>query len=119
MNITTSIEKIEKPWGYELIWANVKNKYVAKILFINSNARLSLQYHNEKEETLLVQEGILRVWNSENDLEYKDLGPGSIYHVKPGEVHRFGSARHLPVKLIEVSTTEIDDVVRLADDYNR
>jgi len=110
------IEKIEKPWGYEVIWAKTDN-YSAKFLHINPNSRLSLQYHKEKEETLYVMAGNLVFQLGDGEPE-KVSGPGSIIHVKPGIVHRFGAASS-PVMLCEVSTSELDDVVRLADDYNR
>ena len=110
------IEKIEKPWGYEVIWAKTEN-YSAKFLHINPNSRLSLQYHKEKEETLYVMAGDL-VFQLGEDGDETVTGPGSIIHVKPGEVHRFG-AGNTPVMLSEVSTSELDDVVRLEDDYKR
>jgi len=112
-----SLRKIDKPWGSETIFAESK-KYVGKFMHIKKNSRMSLQYHEVKEETIYVQKGVLRVWESKDDNQYIDLQPGSIYHVKPGKIHRFGaSSEH--VHLIEVSTPELDDVVRLADDYKR
>lgn len=112
------IKKIEKPWGYEEIWAETKN-YAGKILTILPDQRLSLQYHEKKEETIYVLEGVLRVWESDDDSKYKDYGPGSSYHVNPGKVHRFGALSYLSTRLVEVSTNHLDDVVRLADDYKR
>ena len=112
------MRKVEKPWGYELIWAETKD-YAGKILTILPGHRLSLQYHEKKEATVYVMSGILRVWESDNDLEYKDYAPGATYHVKPGQVHRFGALPLLSAKIIEVSTNNLDDVVRLADDYKR
>lgn len=110
------MEKIEKPWGYEVIWAKT-DKYVAKFLHINPNSRMSLQFHKEKEETIYVMTGELKLQLDKSD-SFQMLGPGSVYHVKPGDVHRFGAGIR-PVVLCEVSTTELDDVVRLADDYKR
>jgi len=112
------MKKVEKPWGYEEIWA-VTGKYVGKRLIILPGHRLSLQYHEKKEETIYVMEGRLRVWESEDDSNFKDLGMGSVYHVKPKQVHRFGSPNGVLTSLIEVSTPELEDVVRLADDYKR
>ena len=112
------MRKIEKPWGYEEIWAET-DKYVGKKLVILPGHRLSLQYHEKKEETIYVMDGRLRVWESENDIKFKDYGMGSIYHVKPGHIHRFGSPDGVLTVLIEVSTPELDDVVRIADDYKR
>ena len=113
------MRRVEKPWGYEEIWAET-DKYLGKILTILPGHRLSLQYHEEKEETIYVMQGVLRVWNSENEDDYKDLYRGSVYHVNPKQIHRFGSApiSH-GVTIMEVSTPELDDVVRLADDYKR
>ena len=112
------MQKIEKPWGYEEIWAKT-DKYAGKILTILPKQRLSLQYHQKKEETIYVLSGLLRVWTSNDDTDFKDYGPGAVYHVNPGDVHRFGSALLVQTKLLEVSTPELNDVVRLADDYNR
>jgi mannose-6-phosphate isomerase len=112
-------EKIEKPWGYEVLWANTEN-YVAKVMHINSDHRMSLQYHEKKEETIYVMSGKLRIWNSEDDSKYTDMESGSIYHVTPGNVHRFGSAtKKYGTLLMEVSTNHLDDVIRLSDDYKR
>ena len=107
---------IKKPWGHEEIWAQTE-KYVGKILTINPGHRLSLQYHEVKEETIYVMAGDLVFQLGENGDETV-TGPGSIIHVNPGEVHRFG-AGNTPVMLSEVSTSELDDVVRLEDDYKR
>ena len=112
------IKKIEKPWGYEEVWAET-NKYVGKRLVILPGHRLSLQYHEKKEETIYVMDGRLRVWESESENNFKDYSIGATYHVKPGQVHRFGSPDGVLTVLIEVSTPELDDVIRLADDYNR
>lgn len=113
------VKRVEKPWGYEEIWAE-SSKYVGKRLIINPGQRLSLQYHKVKEETIYVADGTLRVWESEDDLSFKDLKTGEVYHVLPNQIHRFGSPKgeRLTV-LIEVSTPELEDVVRLKDDYKR
>lgn len=111
------MRKIEKPWGHELIWAETE-KYVGKILHVKAGRSLSRQYHKVKEETLLVQFGEmdLEVGTGE-DMKLMRLFPGDVYHVKPGTVHRIIAASSLDV--IEVSTPELDDVVRLQDDYGR
>jgi mannose-6-phosphate isomerase len=112
-------EKIEKPWGYEIIWAKTKN-YVAKVMQINPDNRMSLQFHQKKEETIYVMAGVLRVWETEDDKVYKDLPAGMLYHVNPGEVHRFGSPKGTyGTMLMEISTNHLDDVVRIKDDYDR
>lgn len=108
---------VQKPWGHEQIWAKT-DKYVGKMLVINPGQRLSLQYHEKKEETIYVLEGMLQVWSTEDDNLYNLYGTGSTFHVVPNQVHRFGAGDET-VKLIEVSTPELDDVVRLKDDYSR
>ena len=112
------MRKIEKPWGYEEIWAET-DKYVGKILTIKPGQRLSLQYHQNKEETVYVMMGKLIVWTDEKNKNKLVLNPGTTYHVKPGQIHRFGSPKDVLTQLIEVSTPELDDVVRLTDDYKR
>jgi len=112
---------IEKPWGHEEIWAQTA-RYAGKILFIKKGHRLSRQYHKVKEETIMVQEGVLTCEegprsDGESVIEHTLL-PGDIFHVRPGTIHRF-CADETDVRLIEVSTAEIQDVVRLEDDYRR
>ena len=107
---------VEKPWGFEQIWAET-NDYVAKMLHIEPKQRLSLQYHEVKEETVYVLEGTLLNWTDETG-EPEKHPVGSVCHVKPNQVHRFGAGKEL-VRLMEVSTPHLDDVVRLADDYKR
>ena len=110
-------KKVDKPWGHEVIWAKT-DKYVGKMLVIEPNQRLSLQYHEKKEETIFVLEGHLQVWETDDDNQYMVYGTGSTFHVTPNQVHRFGAGSE-KVKLIEVSTPELEDVVRLSDDYSR
>jgi len=111
-------DKTDKPWGYEVLWASTES-YAAKIMNIQAGHRMSLQFHNEKEETIYVMNGELLVWENEDDDDYAGYPPGSIYHVKPGMVHRFGAPEKCNVMLIEVSTNRLDDVIRVKDDYNR
>ena len=111
-------KKTDKPWGYEVLWAQTDN-YVAKLMQINAGHRMSLQYHSKKEETLYVMSGLLKVWDSEDEDQWVFLKPGSIYHVKPGCIHRFGASEDKDVMLIEVSTNYLDDVIRIKDDYKR
>ena len=110
-------KKVDKPWGHEVIWAKT-DKYVGKMLVIEPNQRLSLQYHEKKEETIFVLEGMLQVWQTDDDNTYTLHGTGSTFHVTPNQVHRFGAGGER-VRLIEVSTPELEDVVRLSDDYSR
>ena len=107
---------VKKPWGFEQIWAETDG-YVAKILHINPNQRLSLQYHEIKEETVYVLEGTLLNWTDKGSPPQK-FKVGSVFHVKPNQVHRFGAGQDT-VKLVEVSTPHLSDVVRIADDYRR
>jgi len=107
---------VVKPWGSELIWAETKD-YVGKVLSIEPGQRLSLQYHETKEETVYVLEGTLLNYTDEDNPPQK-IPKGSKLHINVGQVHRFGAGIEL-VKIVEVSTPHLDDVVRLADDYNR
>ena len=109
---------IEKPWGHEKVWANNEN-YAAKFLHINAGSKLSLQYHVKKQETIYVLEGKLYLhYGSKDRQEVKVMSPGETFHIKPRMVHRF-EARDVPIVLVEVSTPELDDIVRLEDDYGR
>jgi mannose-6-phosphate isomerase len=112
---------IDKPWGHEEIWAQ-SSRYAGKILVINKGHRLSRQYHNVKEETIMVLEGTLVCEEGPTEVggEIKRhiMGPGEIFHVRPGTIHRF-CAEETDVRLVEVSTSETADVVRLEDDYRR
>jgi len=107
-----------KPWGNEKIWAKT-DKYVGKLMTIRAGKRMSLQYHEKKEETIYVLSGCLMLWTEKSDENCLILNPGETYHVKPGCVHRFGADHTQDVVLIEVSTPELDDVIRLEDDYGR
>jgi mannose-6-phosphate isomerase-like protein (cupin superfamily) len=113
------IKIIEKPWGHEEIWAHTE-KYVGKTLHINVGKRLSLQFHEKKEETIRVLSGTLTLvyGNSLNELKSSKMLPGEVFHVKPGLIHRF-CAEEDNVVLLEISTTELNDVVRLEDDFKR
>ena len=112
--------RIEKPWGYELIWAQHES-YVGKILHINPGQQLSLQYHKVKDETILIQKGHLFLEikhpceNPSNVILYENM----TYHIPPYTTHRMSAPADSSVKIIEVSTSELDDVVRIQDDYNR
>ena len=109
---------IEKPWGHELIWANNPH-YAGKVLHVNEGCRLSLQYHVRKRETLLVIAGRVRMTMGTPDgrIETFDVGPGAVFEVLPGQVHRIEALE--TSDLVEVSTPDLDDVVRLSDDYGR
>ena len=112
------MRKVEKPWGYEEIWAET-DKYVGKRMLIRAGQRMSLQYHKVKEETIYVISGILLIWESKDEEQITILNPGEAYHVKPNSIHRFGAELSGDTVIMEVSTPELDDVVRLSDDYKR
>jgi len=109
--------RVAKPWGHELIWAQT-DRYVGKILHIEPGHLLSLQYHEKKDETIFVLTGeiIFRV-GSGNELTELRMREGDNYHVTPGTVHQMEAV--VATDLLEASTPEIDDVVRLKDRYGR
>ncbi|MCM0607073.1 MAG: hypothetical protein KA715_13370 [Xanthomonadaceae bacterium] len=112
------VKRVEKPWGYELIWAKTKD-YVGKILHINAGGKLSLQYHNIKEETFYVSKGKMTLVyeNEKGVMTERLMVPGDSHHMLPGKKHRMIGVEDCDV--IEVSTNHLDDVVRLSDDYGR
>jgi len=111
--------KVDKPWGHEIRWA-INDKYLGKILYINSGERLSRQYHEIKDETIHVLNGTLIIEiGKDEDLFSHVLSEGDSFRIKPNTIHRFRAPDSSAVRLIEVSTPEIDDVVRLEDDYGR
>jgi mannose-6-phosphate isomerase len=110
-------KRVEKPWGHELIWAHTE-RYVGKLLHIKQGHRLSLQYHQRKDETIHVQSGtLLLVVDEGAGLVEKTLGVGEGYHIRPLTRHRMVAITDCDV--LEVSTPELDDVVRLEDAYGR
>ena len=110
--------RVEKPWGHELIWAHT-DRYVGKILVIETGQRLSLQRHRVKDESILVSSGRLRLAleDDQGTVQIEELGPGEHRHVPTGRIHRYEAIERCT--LIEVSTPELDDVVRLEDDFGR
>jgi quercetin dioxygenase-like cupin family protein len=112
-----TITRIPKPWGYELIFAHT-DRYVGKILHIDKGQSLSLQFHEMKEETLYVVEGELTLTiEHEGDRRVLPLRKGEAFHIPPRLIHRMEAVEDTDVA--EVSTTELDDVVRLEDRYGR
>lgn len=109
---------VQKPWGHELIWAETP-RYVGKILHIKQGEQLSLQYHQVKDETIMVLSGRLRFEHFEDGQEPTavELAPHEPFHVHPGLRHRMIAVTDVDV--VEVSTPELDDVVRLQDRYGR
>jgi mannose-6-phosphate isomerase len=111
--------RVDKPWGHELIWART-DRYVGKILHIEPGHVLSLQYHNKKDETIHVLKGeiILRLQPDRNGpLTERRMREGESFHISPTTVHQFEAVTSSD--LLEASTPEIDDVVRLKDRYGR
>ena len=112
---------IKKPWGHEEIWAQ-GSLYAGKILVIKKGHRLSRQYHKLKEETIMVLDGVLLCeegpHRADEDPIRHVMPAGEIFHVSPGTIHRF-CAEEGDVRLVEVSSHQTDDVVRLEDDYRR
>ncbi len=111
-------ERVDKPWGYELIWARTA-RYVGKILHINKGHALSLQYHKRKDETVHVLSGrmLFQTAAEGHDLEEEVLGPGQSFHITPLLRHRM--IAQTDCDILEASTPELDDVVRLEDRYGR
>jgi mannose-6-phosphate isomerase len=115
--VITHDQKIDKPWGYELIWAHT-GRYVGKILHINRGESLSYQYHRVKDETVRLLNGILEMDLETDGIKTKiRLNPGDCLHITPGMKHRMLAVEECDV--LEVSTPELDDVVRLEDRYGR
>jgi len=110
--------RVEKPWGWELVWAETE-RYVGKLLFVRAGESLSLQYHERKDESWLVREGRARLELGEvgGGLEEVEIGSGDAFRYRPGTVHRVTALEDTLV--LEVSTPELDDVVRVEDRYGR
>jgi len=111
------MRRVEKPWGNEIIWAET-DRYVGKVLHINAGHRLSRQYHNKKEETFLIESGEMDLEIGEGaELKTIRMKTRDSFHCKPKTVHRMIAVTDVDV--VEVSTPELDDVVRLEDSYGR
>ena len=111
------IQRVDKPWGYELRFV-CTDRYAGKLLFIKAGSQLSLQYHEKKDEAFLVESGTLElVLGAGEEQTVETLGPEDAWHVSPGTVHRFRAVTDC--RLFEVSTPELDDVVRIEDDFGR
>jgi mannose-6-phosphate isomerase len=109
--------RVEKPWGFELIWAHTE-RYVGKLLHVKAGHKLSLQYHERKDETIHVQAGqLLLVVDEGSGLVERKMEPGESYHIRPLTQHRMVAVTDCDI--LEVSTPELQDVVRLEDAYGR
>jgi mannose-6-phosphate isomerase len=114
-----TVTHVPKPWGHETIWAH-SERYVGKILHINAGHELSVQYHNRKDETIYLLSGeiVYRVQRDGDDvLDDVKLKVGESFRITPGTIHQMIAKTDCDV--LEVSTPEIDDVVRLSDKYGR
>lgn len=116
--MTSTPRRIEKPWGYEEIWAETPH-YVGKILVVRGGHRLSLQHHEVKDETIRIASGrlLLSIESSGGVLEDRTLEEGQTARIRPGQRHRMRAITD--VEIIEVSTPELDDIIRHEDDYGR
>ena len=115
--MTSGMTRVEKPWGYELHWART-DRYVGKLIHVNAGEALSLQYHNIKDETIYLHSGRLLFEIEEGGrLTQREMSPGESVHVTPKTVHRMTAIEDSDI--FEVSTPELDDVVRIDDRYGR
>ena len=117
MMMPTLPYRVEKPWGYELVWART-DRYVGKILHVNAGHALSCQYHNLKDETLHVLRGelILRLGRADA-MDERVFRAGDSMHIPAGLVHQMEAVTDTDV--LEASTPELDDLVRVSDRYGR
>ena len=119
MSGRADVKRVEKPWGHETIWAHT-DRYVGKILHVKAGHALSVQYHNQKDETVYLLSGELKYWVKLGDAdELRDmrLGVGDAFRITPGTIHYMEAVTDCDV--LEASTPELDDVVRLNDRYGR
>lgn len=111
--------RVDKPWGYELIWSETPF-YTGKMIHVDAGCRLSLQYHDTKRESVFVVSGTLLLHLGQGDqARVLTLQEGESYDIPALEVHRFEAPAEGDTSIIEVATPEVDDVVRLEDDYAR
>ncbi len=111
------MRRVDKPWGYEIIWAETE-RYVGKVLHINAGHKLSRQYHNKKEETFLIESGEMDLEIGQGaDIKTLRMKTRDSFHCLPKTIHRMVAVTDVDV--VEVSTPELDDVVRLEDVYGR
>jgi mannose-6-phosphate isomerase len=117
MSLFEQPKRVEKPWGHELWWAQ-NERYVGKLLHITAGSQLSLQYHVKKDETIHLFRGqMVLVLSDGQKLVEHSMREGESYRVRPGTVHRMRAVTDCDV--LEVSTPEVEDVVRVQDDYGR
>jgi len=113
----SDVTRVDKPWGYEVHWAHT-DRYVGKIIHVNRGHALSLQYHNFKDETIYLLSGkLLFEIDVDGKLVGREMLPGEAVHVTPKTIHRMTAIEDSDV--LEASTPELSDVVRLEDRYGR
>ncbi len=118
MSGRVDVTHVPKPWGWEKIWANT-DRYVGKILHINAGQALSVQYHERKDETIYLLAGQLKYWVQDENGEMRDmhLAVGEAFRITPRTVHYMEAVSDCDI--LETSTPDLDDVVRLKDRYGR
>ena len=119
MSGRSEVRRVDKPWGYEIIWAHT-DRYVGKVLHINAGQALSVQYHERKDETVYLLAGEMKYWvqaDGEKELRDMRLRVGDAFRITPHTVHYMEAVTDCDV--LEASTPELDDVVRLKDRYGR
>ena len=116
--MSADVTRVEKPWGYELHWAKTDH-YAGKLIHVNAGHALSLQYHIRKDETIYLHAGrmLFEIAEQGKDLARREMHPGERVHITPKTVHRMTAIDDCDI--FEVSTPELDDVVRLEDRYGR
>ena len=112
------VQRVDKPWGYELVFA-ATDRYSGKVIFVRAGEELSLQFHRSKDETIYLQSGRaeFEIGDPGGPLDAEVVGPGRAFHLRAGTVHRVRALED--TVLLEVSTPEVEDVVRLEDRYGR
>lgn len=119
MSGRAEVRRVEKPWGYEIIWAHT-DRYVGKILHVNAGEQLSVQYHERKDETVYLLSGEMKYWvqlPGDSVLRDQQLVAGQSFRITPLTVHYMEAITDCDV--LEASTPELDDVVRMKDRYGR
>lgn len=119
MSGRVDVRHVSKPWGHETIWAHT-DRYVGKILHVNAGEKLSVQYHEKKDETVYLLSGEMRYWvqmPGDTELHDQRLVAGESFRITPHTIHAIEAITDIDV--LEASTPELDDVVRLNDRYGR
>ena len=118
-NWVSAVRRVDKPWGHEEVFAFCEGKYCGKAIHVTAGHALSLQYHEQKEETIAIFNGtaFVEVGKDEAELDGFEMSPGESIHLLPGTRHRVTAITD--IVMLEASTTELGDVVRLEDRYGR